>query len=175
MLVIKLLSVIVILCAIILLIQLLQLCMMSKTSTGQDGFSIERFEEEAPPPLEEEGEEDRDIVGKEAVATDSSTPSRDEKAAVEKVTRDLNDIELSTNNMLLKIQSIKNKMGTKRDDSSALPFKDYVSQRMKRMQPPKRLDDVVREEEREDAEDDMDDGPMVEGFVDGLSHNCSTY
>ena len=170
MLVIKLLSVIVILCAIILLIQLLQLCMMSKRREEDEDFSIERFEE-VPLPLDEENDVDSNIVGKEETI-DPLTINN------EMVTRDLNDIELSTNNMLLKIQSIKNKMEKKKDDSSIPPFKDFVAQRMermKRMQPPTSLDDVMHEKQERGDGDDMHDGPMVEGFVDGLSHNCSTY
>lgn len=160
MLVIKLLSIIVILCAIILLIQLLQLCMMNKETDTSELFSIEKFEEENP--LDEEDET--------GITVPSTTVN---KQQVENVTRDLDDIELSTNNMLLKIQSLKNTLGSKKDTSST-SFKDFVAQRMKQMgeEVPEQAMDNVYEEDYED--EDMD-GPMVEGFVDGLSHNCSNY
>lgn len=158
MLVIKLLSIIVILCAIILLIQLLQLCMMNKETNASELFSIEKFEEENP--LDEEG-------GDGITAPSTSV----NKQQVENVTRDLDDIELSTNNMLLKIQSLKNTLGSKKDPSPT-SFKDFVAQRMKQMgeEAPEEAIDNVYEEDYEDM-----DGPMVEGFVDGLSHSCSSY
>ena len=158
MLVVKLLSIIVILCAIILLIQLLQLCMMNKETGTSELFSIEKFEEENPFDEEDSG--------------DITTPSPSvNKQQVENVTRDLDDIELSTNNMLLKIKSLKNTIGSKRDTSST-SFKDFVAERMKQMEEdtPKQVIDDVYEEDYEDM-----DGPMVEGFVDGMSHSCSSY
>lgn len=162
MLAIKLLSIIVILCAIILLIQLLQLCMMNKETDTPELFSIEKFEEENL--LDEEGD-----VG---ITAPSTTVN---KQQVENVTRDLDDIELSTNNMLLKIQSLKNTLGSKKDTSST-SFKDFVAKRMKQMgeETPTQVTDNVYQEDYEYEDEEMD-GPMVEGFVDGLSHSCSSY
>lgn len=151
MIIVKLLSIIIILCVVILLIQLLQLCTM-KT----DNEIIEKFDE-----------------GSDESMTDMVDI---DKVNIEKVSKDLDDIELSTNNMLLKIKSLKSTIGAK-TDRPIMPFKDYIKKQMERLK-------SVREEEvdAEDNESTMSevdeedyDGDVVEGFVDGLSHNCSAY
>ena len=153
MLIVKLLSVIVILCVVILIVQLLQLCTLSKSSDTV----LETFT-------------DDDDANAQPISID--------KKNIEKVTKDLDDIELSTNNMLLKIKSLKTRMAAKKETD--IPFKDYVKKQMEKLKGIQEEEKLQADEEEEDEEDEEEtdeeeEGDIVEGFMDGLSHNCSAY
>lgn len=161
MLIVKLLSIIVILCSIILMVQLMQLNIMGNKDDNEnkEEFTLETFDEE-------DNEDDGDIIG-----------NIKKNPYIENVTRDLHEIELSTNNMLLKIQSIKNKMNANKEQS--IQLEDSVSNRMDEIQKvPSVSEEHYEDEDDKDKDKDkdvLDEDDQVEGFVDGLSHNCGEY